>query len=249
MAAHDDKISNNRRKLFKALSAAPVVMTLRPGAALANVSAYQCLAKDTKLDFIPASSAEVCTGENECFAYQLLTYWEVPSGVSQGRAPAGAAASTGADLGWRGDYIGGFNFGGAKALGQATKALGQAAPFDSSCSLWGTTIVEVSSGQFYTLAGDDVSASVAKDGDNLISSSTSGCDFEPLSPLNGYFLVLVQPVDADGNDVSGDSGKAVDIDVAGVYPETLRSGTLQGITQTCLCSIHPDATGTFVSRG
>ena len=33
MAAHDEKISQNRRKLFKALSAAPVVATLAPGQA------------------------------------------------------------------------------------------------------------------------------------------------------------------------------------------------------------------------
>ena len=36
MAAHDEKISQNRRRLFKALSAAPVVATLSPGEALAR---------------------------------------------------------------------------------------------------------------------------------------------------------------------------------------------------------------------
>ena len=45
MSAPDDKISSNRRRLFKALSTAPVVMTLKPGAALANASAYQCAVK------------------------------------------------------------------------------------------------------------------------------------------------------------------------------------------------------------
>lgn len=45
MSAPDDKISSNRRRLFKALSTAPVVMTLKPGAALANASAYQCAGK------------------------------------------------------------------------------------------------------------------------------------------------------------------------------------------------------------
>lgn len=45
MAAQDDKISENRRRLFKALSAVPVVMTLRPGEAMANMSAFQCLAE------------------------------------------------------------------------------------------------------------------------------------------------------------------------------------------------------------
>jgi hypothetical protein len=42
MSSKDDQISSNRRRLFKALSAAPVVATLRPGEALANTSAYQC---------------------------------------------------------------------------------------------------------------------------------------------------------------------------------------------------------------
>jgi len=45
MAAHDEKISTNRRRLFKALSSVPVVMTLRPGSALANSSLYQCAEK------------------------------------------------------------------------------------------------------------------------------------------------------------------------------------------------------------
>ena len=45
MAAHDEKISSNRRKLFKALSAAPVVYTLDSGATGANASAFQCARK------------------------------------------------------------------------------------------------------------------------------------------------------------------------------------------------------------
>jgi hypothetical protein len=45
MASKDDQISDKRRRLFKALSAAPIVATLRPGEALASHSAYQCAAK------------------------------------------------------------------------------------------------------------------------------------------------------------------------------------------------------------
>lgn len=61
MAAHDDKISNNRRRLFKALSAVPVVATLRPGEALANSSAFQCVAKVRAENFspLPTSSGGV----------------------------------------------------------------------------------------------------------------------------------------------------------------------------------------------
>lgn len=45
MSAHEEKISNKRRKLFKALSAVPVVATFGPGEALANTSSIQCAAK------------------------------------------------------------------------------------------------------------------------------------------------------------------------------------------------------------
>jgi hypothetical protein len=48
MSSKDDQISSNRRRLFKALSAAPVVATLRPGEALANTSAFQCIANLNK---------------------------------------------------------------------------------------------------------------------------------------------------------------------------------------------------------
>jgi hypothetical protein len=46
MASQDDQISDKRRRLFKALSAAPVVATLRPGEALANASLRQCISKN-----------------------------------------------------------------------------------------------------------------------------------------------------------------------------------------------------------
>ena len=44
MAAHKENVSQNRRRLFKALSATPVVATLSPGSAIASHSAYQCAA-------------------------------------------------------------------------------------------------------------------------------------------------------------------------------------------------------------
>ncbi len=50
MAAHDDKISDNRRRLFKALSAAPVVMTLRPGEALAGSNLAHITCANKQLD-------------------------------------------------------------------------------------------------------------------------------------------------------------------------------------------------------
>jgi len=81
MAAHNEKISANRRKLFKALSATPVVLTLRPGSALANTSIVQCLADGFASDagtddFIAAGST--CSQNDDCFAYKELNYWRVP---------------------------------------------------------------------------------------------------------------------------------------------------------------------------
>ena len=40
MSAHEEVVSQTRRRLFKALSAAPVVATLSPGSAVAGDSAY-----------------------------------------------------------------------------------------------------------------------------------------------------------------------------------------------------------------
>ena len=80
MAAHEEKISDKRRKLFKALSAAPVVMTLRPGSALANQSAYQCL------DLQGATPANFhvtdpgCPDGATCYGYFQRPYWDPTDG-------------------------------------------------------------------------------------------------------------------------------------------------------------------------
>lgn len=81
MAAHDEKISNNRRRLFKALSAAPVVATLRPGAAMAGTSSYQCLIEPP----VPATPVYLqplpptCVGgDSGCVAYVERPYWVAP---------------------------------------------------------------------------------------------------------------------------------------------------------------------------
>lgn len=82
MAAHDDKISTNRRRLFKALSSVPVVMTLRPGSALANSSAYQCVTEiaarpDPVNLFHPNTMPGACSDSDLCYAYQERKYWDV----------------------------------------------------------------------------------------------------------------------------------------------------------------------------
>jgi hypothetical protein len=83
MATQDNQISDKRRRLFKALSAAPVVATLRPGQALANSSAFQCLSNPPALDdvdqpvYLYDEMPADCTGApgKDCLAFVARTYW------------------------------------------------------------------------------------------------------------------------------------------------------------------------------
>jgi hypothetical protein len=83
MSAPEDKISGNRRRLFKALSAAPVVAVLKPGAALANASAFQCAAKlrvappPNWIAGIPATAVSVGDGiyTIDGFFFRSATFW------------------------------------------------------------------------------------------------------------------------------------------------------------------------------
>lgn len=85
MAARDEKISNNRRRLFKALSAAPVVATLKPGSALATSSAYQCLSsghdiKDWHQHNWPHINNPCSGGGEPCYAYVERNYLDITEG-------------------------------------------------------------------------------------------------------------------------------------------------------------------------
>jgi len=91
MAAHDDKVSVNRRRLFKALSAAPVVVTLSPGSALAQSSAYQCLLNDPQIAEFRETGVECGTTDSNCFAYAELFYWEIQDDLD----PCGLGLSNG----------------------------------------------------------------------------------------------------------------------------------------------------------
>lgn len=84
MAAHNEKVSNNRRRLFKALSSVPVVMTLRPGSALANQSAYQCLDHGANISNWHQSNwphiNDPCKEGEVCYAYERRYYWDTSTG-------------------------------------------------------------------------------------------------------------------------------------------------------------------------
>ena len=92
MAARDDKISNKRRRLFKALSAAPVVATLHPGSALATSSAYQCLNTGHDIsNWHPhdwANMSNPCPGGSSeaCYAYEYRYYIDTDEGRSTGKS-------------------------------------------------------------------------------------------------------------------------------------------------------------------
>jgi hypothetical protein len=88
MSSKDDQISSNRRRLFKALSAAPVVAAMNPGHALANASAYQCamkLRENPPRPFLTASQVPngAVPDENgilsvQGYLYRSVKYWVKP---------------------------------------------------------------------------------------------------------------------------------------------------------------------------
>jgi len=86
MAAREGEISGKRRRLFKALTAAPAVMTLRPGSALANQSAYQCLQNGANIAewhdaaWLKANSPP-CKDGDVCYAYSPRTYIDIREGT------------------------------------------------------------------------------------------------------------------------------------------------------------------------
>ena len=96
MAAHDDKISDNRRRLFKALSAAPVVATLRPGSAVASSSAFQCL--NTTSPALPDNGFHetdpgCSSSDPTCFAYRAWPFYDLGDGSATYRDRDGTVST------------------------------------------------------------------------------------------------------------------------------------------------------------
>lgn len=101
MAAHNEQTSNTRRKLLKALSSTPLVLTLRPDAAAAS-SAYQCITAAAEAA-PPApwhdaawlsTNAPYCTTSDVCFGYRQFWYWAIPSDIGGGTNCTGWAGVT-----------------------------------------------------------------------------------------------------------------------------------------------------------
>ena len=239
MEAHDEKISRNRRKLFKALSAAPVIMTLRPGSALATASAFQCLSEDFSQDalagaIMPASKDQLCTLESQdCYAYVERTYWVVPdSGQSSSPLSRLPPQSRGTPQ--------------SRGIPQSDEGP-QADP--SLCDLAGMRIVETHSpnpdvpGDPSVFVAMDANSSPLPssvlDGLVIFKNFNGSLDISKVTgdgtqlcykdiPLaRGYFLLLGEKIEENGQPVA--------FNYTGVYPQ--QGG--QGITQTCLLSVTP----------
>lgn len=75
MAVQDNNISTKRRRLFKALSTAPVVATLNPGSALAAASSMQCAAKIRAGETLVPGPVDPTSVAADPFLYQELMYW------------------------------------------------------------------------------------------------------------------------------------------------------------------------------
>jgi hypothetical protein len=78
MAAPDNESRQNRRRVLKAISTAPVVATLHSGSAFATASAYQCIDNDDPVirAFLPSEDPG---STNAKYVYELHDWWEVTS--------------------------------------------------------------------------------------------------------------------------------------------------------------------------
>jgi hypothetical protein len=91
MTSLDNQVSEKRRRLFKALSAAPVVATLRPGEALANSSSFQCVQIvrerffDPEKDLGPFFESHDPVN-NLVLEDQRRRYWDASKGFGVGEA-------------------------------------------------------------------------------------------------------------------------------------------------------------------
>jgi len=233
MATQDDKISNNRRRLFKALSAAPVVATLKPGEALAALSSYQCAA-NLRDDLTLSTGPEVVESDDNCytgpdnFCYEPRVVFEFAGPLLD--SGGSAVDTTGVDI-----------------TPSFTVVYADEVPADPG------TITETS-GAF--LLVNEGGGAFATDGETLISNLSGGAYFSVAGGVMTIFNAgLVACYEATyvvkGLAIVGytTSDGAVDdryFKIQGVYPEgdttdvVLNGGSAgdyQGITGTCLGSI------------
>ena len=87
MATEGQQASQRRRRLLKAMSTAPVVMTLQSGSAMANTSAYQCLVNvdDQIPGLVPAGSSG---GTLARYVRETHVTWFFPDTANLAACPA-----------------------------------------------------------------------------------------------------------------------------------------------------------------
>ena len=258
MAAHDEKISANRRKLFKALSATPVVLTLRPGSALANSSIVQCLADGFASDagtddFIAAGST--CGQNDDCFAYKELSYWQVPDQDPISTA-AGSDDLRGAVIVETDPVAGVFmttegtvvtsrvvKSGGALTIhhgltayhGMLTAGRQMLAPGQKISSDSGTSETDKPAYHGMLAGGKDTAANAAEELETICYANIPGS--------KGFFKLYAGTLE------DPQTGLAIAYNTEDVVPypqRTLNSDAgFQGIRQTCLLSTDPTAASQF----
>ena len=91
MATEGQQASQRRRRLLKAMSSAPVVMTLQSGSAMANTSAYQCLVNvdDQIPGLVPSGSS---AGTQAQYVRETHMTWFSPRPPTWPRAQARSAS-------------------------------------------------------------------------------------------------------------------------------------------------------------
>lgn len=232
MAAHDEKISQNRRRLFKALSTAPVVATLSPGSALATGSVLQCLSDTAEPENFRTAVDLCAAGDPDCYAYRSVQYWDggdvtviTPSTTSAPWPP------------------------GVSSLAQPGVIIVQSS---TSPGTFYTRVDNISSDVI--VLGTDVRLEVLADasGDRLViiqdvvsGGNTTSTELVSFQTKTGAGLILVQPVDKNGSPTSVGSASNPPtsvVDTQLLLPDAHQApglpGDLKGLAATCLTSVN-----------
>lgn len=237
MAAHDETISQNRRKLFKALSAAPVVATLAPGQAAAQQSAFQCLLKiagenPSDPQMLPPSlrpDAGMACADGDCFAYLPVPKWDIvnpPPVVNPGSSKMcpvthpllgktlAAVPTTGtADPGTYGNFV---------FMDVAT----------------GTPVTEQNLIQ-YDPSTDPSSI-------NILEEDLSGTCLVGLVPSGNAYVLVESVVNNDRTDWSLTAPPRLATQWTAPGPGGSKPDGVYGITATCIVSVHPGVGTNYV---
>jgi len=226
MTAHDEKISKNRRRLFKALSTAPVVATLQPGSALAG-STMQCLANPT--DPLNLSDVSACmVRDPDCWAYE----------------PGGKQYWLGSE-----HQIRRANLVRTEMLvvTAADAVILQSANDPLKFFLWDESVPSATE---ITFINADTKLEVGPAGNFLrvrrkINTTTTRTVIR-IPTRDGIALKLFDPVDENGQSTPGDSVANPPVRVK-EYPDTvpdawagMPNSNLQGVAATCMTSVNSD---------